>query len=68
TVTQPPTTPPPTTEPPTTEPPPTEPPTTERLPSTGSNVSLWMIGLGVAALVTGGITLLIGRRRGRFQA
>ncbi|HEY5878808.1 MAG TPA: DUF5979 domain-containing protein, partial [Nakamurella sp.] len=47
TVTQPPTTPPPTTEPPTTEPPPTEPPTTERLPSTGSNVSLWMIGLGV---------------------
>ncbi|HEY5783747.1 MAG TPA: DUF5979 domain-containing protein [Microlunatus sp.] len=72
TVTQPPTTPPPTTEPPATEPPATEPPETEppteRLPSTSSNVSLWMIGVGVAALLTGGITLLIGRRRGKFQA
>ena len=73
TLRQPPTTPPPTTEPPATEPPATEPPDTEppeteRLPSTGSNVSLWMIGLGVAALLTGGITLLIGRRRRKFQA
>ncbi len=68
TVTTPPTTTPPTTSPPTTTPPTTTPPDDEdKLPSTGSQVSLWLILAGFSLVAVGGLAMLAGRRRGRFQ-
>ncbi|HXH58643.1 choice-of-anchor P family protein [Iamia sp.] len=80
-VTEPPVTEPPTTEPPTTEAPPTTdpgdpgdtgttapPPPAGELPRTGSTSTGTMVGLGVALLAAGALSLAASRRRGAHTA